>query len=313
MFVHRPTALTGAWLIFFVNGAVLSSWAPRIPSVAAALRLPDSELGIALLGVAAGSMPALLLTPRLLRRVSETRVSLCSGAVFAALLPSLALAENLGQLSAALVALGAAGGCLDVAMNTLGIRIQHGRTRPVLSRLHGGYSLGVLAGATGGLAATSLGMSVPAHFLLTGAGLLAVLAIAARWLRTEPGAATRAIPPRQRSCGPVTDQRQPARVPNDWSRSRVRIPMSVAVLAISALLVEGLILDWAAVLIARDLGGGAEQGALAITAFSAAMFVSRTVGDRRTDRITDARITVGASVGIVAAAVVGVGSGSSRS
>ena len=29
----RPCPLLGLWLVFFVNGAVLSSWAPRIPEV----------------------------------------------------------------------------------------------------------------------------------------------------------------------------------------------------------------------------------------------------------------------------------------
>ncbi|SHN39207.1 hypothetical protein [Cryptosporangium aurantiacum] len=66
--------VTSLWIVFFVNGAVLSSWAPRIPDVQERLQLTDSALGLALFGVAAGSVPALLLTARLLR-------SLRSGAV----------------------------------------------------------------------------------------------------------------------------------------------------------------------------------------------------------------------------------------
>ncbi|RDB49538.1 hypothetical protein DVB87_02295, partial [Tsukamurella tyrosinosolvens] len=65
----RPCPLLGLWLVFFVNGAVLSSWAPRIPEVKDRLALSDPALGTALFGVAAGSLPALFLTDRLLRRV----------------------------------------------------------------------------------------------------------------------------------------------------------------------------------------------------------------------------------------------------
>jgi hypothetical protein len=41
------------WVVLLVNGAVLSSWAPRIPAVKHLLGLSDSELGLALFGVAA--------------------------------------------------------------------------------------------------------------------------------------------------------------------------------------------------------------------------------------------------------------------
>jgi hypothetical protein len=41
------------WVVFLVNGAVLSSWAPRIPEVKHLLGLSDSELGLASFGVAA--------------------------------------------------------------------------------------------------------------------------------------------------------------------------------------------------------------------------------------------------------------------
>ncbi|OZF47725.1 hypothetical protein CH293_19510 [Rhodococcus sp. 14-2470-1b] len=45
------------WIVFFVNGAVLASWAPRIPQVKSELSLTDGQMGWALLGVAAGSVP----------------------------------------------------------------------------------------------------------------------------------------------------------------------------------------------------------------------------------------------------------------
>jgi len=111
--------VSSLWLVFFVNGAVLSSWAPRIPEVKDRLALSDSEFGLALLGIALGSVPAMLLVTRLLRRVSD--IAVCSGAVllFPAALPLIDLTTNLAGLTAVLMLLGAASGALDVAMNAL--------------------------------------------------------------------------------------------------------------------------------------------------------------------------------------------------
>lgn len=54
---HRFSSVR-LWTVFFINWTVLSSWAPRIPEVKDLLGLSDSELGIALFGIAAGSVPA---------------------------------------------------------------------------------------------------------------------------------------------------------------------------------------------------------------------------------------------------------------
>ena len=74
----RFLVVSSLWLVFFVNGAVLSSWAPRIPEVKDRLALSDSEFGLALLGIALGSVPAMLLITCLLRRVSD--IAVCSSA-----------------------------------------------------------------------------------------------------------------------------------------------------------------------------------------------------------------------------------------
>lgn len=83
----RFLVVSSLWLVFFVNGAVLSSWAPRIPEVKDRLALSDSEFGLALFGIALGSVPAMLLVTRLLRRASD--IAVCSGAalLFPAALP----------------------------------------------------------------------------------------------------------------------------------------------------------------------------------------------------------------------------------
>ncbi|RZS32443.1 putative MFS family arabinose efflux permease [Herbihabitans rhizosphaerae] len=294
------------WLVFFVNGAVLSSWAPRIPAVAGALSLDDGELGIALFGVAAGSVPALLATGRVLRRVSPATACRVCGVWFAAALPLIALANSLLALTLALVVLGAASGGLDVAMNTAGVRLERDSApRRVLSRLHGGYSVGVLAGATAGAAAAAAGISVLVHFVLVSVVLLAIMVFA---MGALPAAT-------------AMDER-PAH-----EAGRRRLPRtSLLVLAVGALFLEGTITDWSALFLARDLGAGTAHGAVVVTAFTLAMAVSRTWGDRlriafgvRTIAIAGSVIAIVALAGaaaqrepvvfVVAVTIAGIGLG----
>lgn len=160
--VRRSTV--ALWLVFFVNGAVLASWAPRIPEVKSGLSLSDGQVGWTLLGVAAGSIPALIGTARVLSWVSVRQVCAITAFTFPLALPLIALAPNGWALAAALTVLGFASGSLDVAMNSAAIECQNRTDTTILSRLHGGYSLGVLIGAGFGAVATVFDVSVLAHF-----------------------------------------------------------------------------------------------------------------------------------------------------
>ena len=279
------------WVIFLVNGAVLSSWAPRIPEVKHLLDLSDSELGIALFGVAAGSVPALLLTARVLGHVRSGPVCVVTALLFSASLPLIGVVDGVWQLAGVLMLLGAASGVLDIAMNTAGIAYQQDTGHHVLSRLHGGYSLGVLAGALGGVAATHAGASVTEHFFAVAVVLVALTLLSAPMLWSQP-----------RRPGARESGGTPAMVRN----RRFGLPVPIAVLAVSGLLIEGLVTDWSALLITRDLGAPTSLGALTLALFSAAMFISRSAGDTGLNRFTER--TVLTAVAVVVAALVLLGS-----
>lgn len=286
---HRRFPVTALWLVFFINGAVLSSWAPRIPDVAARLALSDAGLGAALFGVAAGSLPALVSTDRLLRRVGSRTVCLVAAAVFVGALPLIGYASSALTLGLTLALLGAASGALDVAMNTAAMEYQQLRgTTPIISRLHGGYSLGVLAGAAGGAAATVAGVPMPVHFAITTTVLLVLLLAAGRHLPADrPG---------------VEDSPSARRVP-----LRRAITVAIAAAAIAGLLVEGMVTDWSALLIARDFDAGIAVGSTVVVAFSLAMFLSRSAGDWAVAKLggtrylvaTGAVAVLGTSIGLL--------------
>ncbi|QHC02127.1 MFS transporter [Epidermidibacterium keratini] len=278
---------TALWLIFFVNGGVLASWAPRVPEVKDSLALSDSALGAALFGVAAGSVPALLGTGWLLRYVSTRTLCVGAGTVFAAALPAIAMTTSGGTLAAVLTLLGAASGCLDVAMNTAAIEFERTASRrPVISRLHGGYSLGVLAGATGGAVATRLSMSVTDHFIVVSVILVALVAIA-----------TPQLPHTTLAGRPAPERNAPS---SPW-QATLGLPVAIAALAVGCLLVEGMITDWSALLISRDFDAGYGLGSAVVVAFSIAMFCSRSAGDWLVSRIGRTAVLY-LSAGLTAAA-----------
>lgn len=282
------------WTIFFVNGAVLASWAPRIPQVKSHLSLTDGQLGWALLGVAAGSVPALIGTARLLRSVSARSVCIVSSIVFAGALPLIALASSGWHLGIALAVLGAASGCLDVAMNTAAIDYQNRAGTRILSRLHGGYSLGVLAGAASGAIASKFDFTVVEHFSAVSICLL-TLAAAASAALPNPSASKENSSKGERLSLPDT---RVARV--------LAIPVAIGAMALAALLIEGMITDWSALLVSRDFSGGATVGATAVVVFSCAMFLSRSFGDLIVDRLGPRMTLVSAAVVVTTATLVGV-------
>jgi MFS family permease len=276
--------------MFFVNGAVLSSWAPRIPEVKRLLDLSDSELGLALFGVAAGSVPALLLTARLLDRVRSGPVCVVTALLFSASLPLIGAVDGVWQLTGVLTVLGAASGVLDIAMNTAGIAYQQHTGHRVLSRLHGGYSLGVLAGALGGVVATHGGATVAEHFVVVAVVLVTVSLACAPMLWSWPRS-------------PAERAAEGTQVP--VRRRRFGLPVTIAVLAVSGLLIEGLVTDWSALLITRDLGAPASLGATTLALFSLAMFISRTAGDTVLNRLGERAVLTTTALVVVCVVVLG--------
>ncbi|NLU82679.1 MFS transporter [Rhodococcus sp. HNM0569] len=221
-----------------------------------------------------------------------------SGLAFAAFLPLISAAEGPVSLGVVLMMLGAASGCLDVAMNTAGLEFQRDSRAQVISRLHGGYSLGVLAGAAGGAWATHLQVSVLAHFVVVSVVLCPLIV----------GAAVH-FPDAARTASHAAEFA--AEVPGDRSRQTAGpclsvVPVTVAALAIGALLLEGMVTDWSALLVGRDYDGGASVGAAVVVAFSVAMFVSRSAGDVLAARLGHRRLLATCSAVIAGSLLVGL-------
>jgi hypothetical protein len=167
------------------------------------------------------------------------------------------LAPDPAALMAAFLVFGAANGALDVAMNAHGVTVERRLKRPIMSSLHGMWSLGGLVGA--GAAAALLPVMPPraqAFLVFAIAAAAGISALAFLLPSTSDGG-----------------HRGPAfAVPG-------RATIALGALCFLAMSSEGAVLDWSALHLRESLGVSAAQAATGFAAFSASMAAGRFGGD----------------------------------
>lgn len=261
---------------FLVAGFGLACWAPLVPFAKERLAVDDGTLGLLLLCLGIGSVPAMLLTGLLCARLGTKPIIIASGVGLAVMLPLLAVAATPAALAIALFAFGAALGSLDVAVNIHAIAVERAEGRALMSGFHAQFSIGGFAGS--GLMTLLLALQVEA---LIGAAICACLMVAAMLL-TGP----RLLRARPDQSGPLIV------LPHGFV-------MLLAVLAGIMFLVEGAMLDWSALLLATTMHLPAAQAGIGYILFSIAMTAGRLGGDAVVNRIGDrAALFWGSSIAI---------------
>jgi MFS family permease len=232
---------------------------PRIAEIQDRLGASDGQLGLALFMAAVGALIAMPLAGAAAHRYGSRAATALSAPCFGLSLSGLALAPDLTLLGLALFVVGVASGALDVSMNAQGVAVEKRHWAPIMSSLHGMFSLGAMAGAgaTGLIAA--LGVPLLLHF----AGV-AVLIIVAGALACRP-----MLPAAEEGSaeGP------------GFARPSLGLLLP-GIVALAALLSEGAMADWSAVYLSASLGAGTTLAATAFAAFSLAMAAGRFTGDR---------------------------------
>ena len=248
---------------FFLTGATFASWATRIPAVQTKLGLSPGELGVALLGTAAGELVSMNLAGYLAARFGSRSVTILASVCLSGMLPILALAPTLLVLVATLVLFGASFGSVNVAMNTQGVVVERRYDRSIFSSFHACYSIGGLTGAlVGGLVAAHDIAPLP-HFLgVAFLGIILTLSVA-RFL----------LPARADAQGTGVAFARPTRT-----------LLTLGLVAFCVVLGEGAMADWSAVYLNTILRAGVGLAATGYAAFSIVMAVGRGLGDRLTNR-----------------------------
>jgi MFS family permease len=244
--------------LFFCNGLVVGSWAPKLPAMMARLGMTESVAGLLVLALGVGSICLMPVFGALVARRGSAWTVRLAAVLFTPSLIWISLAPTVWTVALAVLAFGGLIGGMDVAMNANAVAVERARRRAIMSSCHGFWSLGGLAGAgAGGAVIQAVGETAHAVFVsLIVAGIL-TLAFP-RLLRDSPAG---------------EQKHQPLRLP------RTPLPYLIGAMALACMIPEGAILDWAAVYLQREKGASLAVAGWGFAACAGTMAVMRFLGD----------------------------------
>jgi uncharacterized membrane protein (UPF0136 family) len=258
---------------FAAFGVFWGAWGATLPAVQTHANVDDGQLGIALLCVGAGALASMRAAGTVVDRWGAPALPAALAAFgAAAVLPG--LATSTAGLCAALLALGATSGAVDVAINAEGVRSEAATSRPVLSLAHGTFSACVVGGslAAGGLRAAGAGPETV--LVLVG---LVVATVAAALLRAPAAGGPRLAA--RASLRPVP-----------------RLLLVLGGLCALAFFVENAWQSWGAVHLESDLDASPALGALAPALFAGAAALSRLGGHTLAGRVSELTLLRGGAI-----------------
>jgi MFS family permease len=276
---------------FLIHATVSGTWAPRLPAIKESLELSDGELGTALVGLAIGLLIGTRVAGAPVDRFGSRPVMRAGFPLLAATLLLPGLADSLIALFLSLFVLGLASGALDVAMNAQGIEVERTLGNPILSGLHGLWSVGLGLGAGAAAVAAAAGLDPLPHFAI----VAAVLALASLVFLRD------LLPEREQVRAALSEEEEEQRIPLHWT-----LPVALlGVIAFCSFVGEGAASDWSAVYMTQELGTSQALGALAFTAFAVTMAITRFAADPLRTRFGNVVLVRGGS--LVAAGGLGLG------
>jgi MFS family permease len=258
--LSSPRAAVAA--AFLIHATVSGTWAPRLPAIKESLGLSDGELGTALVGLAIGLVVGTRVAGAPIDRLGSRPFMRAGFPLLAGTLLLPGLADNGVQLFLALLILGIASGALDVAMNAQGIEVERTLRKPILSGLHGLWSVGLGLGAGAAAVAAAAGLDPLPHFAI----VAAVLALASLVF-------LRSLLPSEHHVREEHEREALATV-------RWTLPLALlGVIAFCSFVGEGSASDWSAVYMTQELDTSQALGALAFAAFAVTMAGTRFMVD----------------------------------
>lgn len=272
--------------LFFIAGMAYASWGVHVPTVRDKFHLDPAALSLALFVLTGGSIAATVTNAKWIARVGTRRACLVGGLVMAGGMALILVAPTYVVLLPVLAVFGAGMATMDVAMNAEASAVEQALGRPIMSSLHGMFSIGGMIGAGAGGLALAHGMTGALHLLLAALVCVVVLAL---------------------SCPAVLPQ-----VPHAESHhgeagaSRWRSPVlwALGAVALIALIAEGAMYDWAAVYMRDVVHSTPAFASTGYAAFTGAMAAGRFAGDAVRARFGAVQLVL-ASASIACAGMVG--------
>lgn len=259
-------ALRAVAVQFFVNGALFASFIPRLPEIRDRVGISLAEIGL-LMSIAgiSGLVGSAVVGPAV-SRFGTRWAMLAAGTLMSLSLLVIGLARSPLVLLAGLIVLQAFDVLMDVAMNLQGSWLSSRRHTPVMTRLHGLWSLGTVIGGVSASRVAAAGISISTHLIFAGGILLAALGLASRnLLRVDEHPGNGAIEAADNGI---------------LARRRFSPVLAIFLLVgFFSIAVESTTIDWAAFRLTDDFAATTGLAALGYVAVAGGMTAGRFAGD----------------------------------
>jgi MFS family permease len=242
---------------FLLHGMLIGAWVPHIPLAKERLDVGPGVFGVALLALAGGAVCAMPVAGVLINRFGSAALTTITGLLFCLTFLGPVTAPSLFTFVLAGFVMGMTIGSMDVSMNAHGIAVEKALKRPTMSMLHAGFSIGGTIGA------------------FVGAALLEVFGAAAQALVVATVCAAIQIAASRFYLAADVDKG----LSGSHFAWPTRATIGLGLLCFLALMIEGSILDWAAIMMREKFLIDAGFAALGFGFYQAGMAAARLTGD----------------------------------
>jgi predicted MFS family arabinose efflux permease len=286
--INLQRAKLSTQAIFLVCGFGISSWAPMVPYAKESLGLNDGSLGLLLLFLGAGAIVTMPLSGFLIHKLGSRMVMIIAAILISITLPMLLLLDAVVPMAVVLFLFGSGIGSIDVAMNAHGVQVQNLYEKPIMSSLHGMFSVGGLFGAIGIGFLIKFGLEPLIAACCISVLLLTIVFTQVKNLmdaKTERDVIERFSNDPEASTGKK----------GSWLNGSI---LFLGFMCFAVFLSEGAMLDWSAIFLRENKGMDKALAGAGYAAFSVAMAAMRLVGDRIVSRIDGKFVVIyGALIG----------------
>ncbi|MDC0714796.1 MFS transporter [Stigmatella sp. ncwal1] len=255
-------AIAGVLLAYGAWGIFWGAWGALLPAVKGATGASERELGLSLLGVATGALPAMLLFGPWVDRLRNRALPLTLAAFAVSVVP-LGLVTSPWALGIALIFVGATSGALDIALNARVAALEAAMGRKLFNMAHAAFPLAVVLASTGAGLGRQLELPLPL--------LISVLALSV-FLAVPANLGKLPLP----SGEEATSRGGPRGVP---------LLLTLGLLGAAVHLVENAVEQWSALYLETVLGAPPVLGGTGPAVYMGSLFLGRLVAQRLATRI----------------------------
>ena len=262
------------FMIFLQAGLIIGAWVPHVPLAKDRLAVGPALLSLGLLAIAVGAVISMPFAGALINRFGSARVTLFGGLLFAVGFLGPVTAPTLPLFMAGAIVMGLGMGSMDVAMNAHGLAVEKALGRPIISGLHAAFSVGAMLGTF--IGAWLLSLAGPLSQALIFSATFIVLHVL------------------------MCMNLLPASIDRGLSESHFGWPTKATIglgaLCFLALMIEGSVSDWAAILMRQRFIVDVSYAALSFGCYQAGMAAARFMGDALRQKFGAMNLVVASAV-----------------